>query len=355
MKNRKGKRRTKASNPKAGARKLRSIWHVLDVDLKARRGKRKRMPESTRKLITTGLIALGVVLSFVMTRAALQKFLYDDPEYTLRWIDYDTDGLLTKEKVLDAAELETGGNLLKTDLDEMRASLLAMPEVKDIRIVRDLPDRLSISIRERRPVAWIACRAMDIEPMTASNPDGRVRGVMVDSEGILLECRTLEPRYVKLPVIHVRELSEHRAGQRVEPNQVRQALELVRVCGEMLFADSIEVKDVFLENNYSLLAHFSTDAKVTFGLKKTFDEQVSRFRLFHADAIQMNKRIDTVNLLVNRNFFVTYLEDPPPEADALPKTRPSVRVRPAARGVVKRRVPRQSIMKSDVDNIIGND
>ena len=53
------------------------------------------------------------------------------------------------------ADLDAGGNSLAVSLDEVKASVLANPWIKDASVARVLPDTLIISVEERMPAFWM--------------------------------------------------------------------------------------------------------------------------------------------------------------------------------------------------------
>ena len=89
------------------------------------------------------------------------------------------------DEIKKALSVTQGEPLLAVSLPEMKARLEAVPEVKSVVIARDLPDRLSIVIAERVPVAiW--------------QNDGNLQ--LVDREGVVLE-RSRYRENVTLPVV----------------------------------------------------------------------------------------------------------------------------------------------------------
>lgn len=308
MKNRRSKSRRRANESIAERRGRKTVSHVLDVKVKSRRDKKKRSsPQSVLWVkIVIGMMA-GAALIIGLHNAA-RAYLIDNPEYTLHTITYETDGMLTRQRVLDHLELETGGKLLEIRLPDLRRNLLSMPEIKEAQVKRDLPDKISIFVNERTPIAWLACRARGVVPKTVSREDLDIRGLMVDEAGTILECRRLLPRYISLPVIQLRDLGESRPGHRLQPAQAMSAIELILACEDSLYLESLKIVNVDLITEYSLLATFNSGAEVTFGMGN-LGMQVNNFRLIHADSVKSGRQLRTVNLLMKKNIPVTFREE----------------------------------------------
>jgi len=362
--------RKKGDTEREARRNRRRESHVLDVQV--RRGARKlrrRLSPGHRRLLGSAAAIACLCLAGLAAKWAIKRYLLEAPEYTLQIIRFETDGKLAKEALLDQAGLETGMNLLSIDLDAVRARLLALPEVKSVDLRRDLPDKLSLSVLERRPVAWLACKGLRVEPRTSSYRDGSVRGLMIDGEGVLLECRQLLPEQVGMPVIHVRDLPVTTPGQHLERDQIVRALELIGLTHELLVADALILTDVELRNDFSLVGKFNSGAEVTFGLDE-IERQVRDYRLIHADSTRKRRRIETANLLVKRNIPVTFIEgggaslhavpadggveaepvpDPAPDPEAAPP-RPKVR---RTAPVIRRAIPQEDVGDSRLRNILG--
>jgi cell division protein FtsQ len=366
----------KKGDTERNARRKRRGPHVLDVRVRpGARKLRRRLSPGHKRFLGIAAICGCVLLTGGGIRWAVKRYLLEAPEYTLQIIRYETDGKLAKEAVLRQAELEAGVNLLTVNLDAVRSRLLALPEIKSVSLQRDLPDKLTVSITERRPVAWLACKALHVEPRTSTYRDGSVRGLMIDDEGVILECQKLRPEYVKMPVVHVRDLSVSTPGQQVDREQIVRSLELIDLTNSLLVADSLLLTDIEIRNDFSLVGKFNSGAEVTFGLEE-IERQVRDYQLINADTARSRRRIETVNLLVKRNIPVTFVEGGaaltprmdrtdggPATPEAYPVGEPeqaidpeAVPVRPKVRRsapVIRRAIPRDDLGDPQLRNILG--
>ena len=120
--------------------------------------------------------------------------------------------LLKGGDILAASGLQVGDNIFEVDLEKVGRRLESLPWVKQALVVRKPPDRLTVSIVERRRLAWI-----ELE---------KIYGI--DSEGVLLPGRREEESYrdLDLPVFRgIRGQDSLDLGETVADSVVAQILE----------------------------------------------------------------------------------------------------------------------------------
>ncbi len=93
-------------------------------------------------------IALALVIIAIIT-----GFVLSLPVWKTSNVKVIGNSLLTKDKVINIAKVPLGEDLFLIDLDEIRERFSGIIQVKDIRIVRKLPDTIAIEIKERAPFA----------------------------------------------------------------------------------------------------------------------------------------------------------------------------------------------------------
>jgi hypothetical protein len=81
------------------------------------------------------------------------------------------------ESIRRLAGVVKGDPLLRVDLKEVRRKVISHPSVKEANVVRELPDTLRISVKERVPVAVVMGREF----------------ALVDTEGVVLNLHTAYP------------------------------------------------------------------------------------------------------------------------------------------------------------------
>jgi len=123
-------------------------------------------------------IVAGVVcVSTGMAALRVRRFALDDPQFRLPRDRQDAltiTGLhyASKAKVQRVFATDFGQSIFSVPIDERRRRLLAIDWVEGASVLRIWPDRLSVQIRERRPVAFVFLRS----------------GVLlIDRQGVLLD------------------------------------------------------------------------------------------------------------------------------------------------------------------------
>ncbi len=136
--------------------------------------------------------------------------------------------------ILDFFGIKKGGNLAKIDFKKKHREILErVPNIRELIILRHLPNRIEIHVEERTPVARMKVRG-----------NNRVTGRVVDSEGIVF-MRQKDTDY--LPVI-----CEGRAFTAVGKTlngRARAALQLLEVCRSDFPSLGIRVVDTTHEDH----------------------------------------------------------------------------------------------------------
>ncbi|MCK9230718.1 MAG: FtsQ-type POTRA domain-containing protein [Syntrophales bacterium] len=130
-------------------RSVRSSIVIRKNRLKRRSGKILREVVLTVSIvIATGLVGLGMVYSYNVILCSDYFTLKDT---TVRGTDRLSEG-----EVLQLSGITGTTNILTVDMNRMVTGIKTNPWVRDVRMGRELPNRLVIEIEERRPVALIS-------------------------------------------------------------------------------------------------------------------------------------------------------------------------------------------------------
>ncbi|HEX8373041.1 MAG TPA: FtsQ-type POTRA domain-containing protein [Chthoniobacterales bacterium] len=273
--------------------------HLLDVNIrsdKARSQRNQRIILFGCKILIFASVIVGVVYG---VRFGLDRLFFANPTYVLNQIEVENEGTLPREQIIAAAKLKRGVNIFSVSLPEARQALLDIPQVEDAQIQRSLPDTLKISIRERHPVAWLAAnreQAASLDHTTA---------LMIDASGIVLKSRSILPEYLRLPVIAGVPTDNLRVGKKITSSDVLTSLSLIQKASDTL-AGRFDIEWIDLGNGYSMEVRDRerTTARLSFD---DLDSQLQRLRLLldYCDANQ--QKMETVNLLVQKNVPVTFV------------------------------------------------
>jgi cell division protein FtsQ len=300
------KSKTRPRNRRLSNTRQRKQRHLLDVKVRARTAARHR----NRRIFTwvCSLILLAAIVGGAVygVRAALTKFLWENPDYNLTDLEIVTDGTLGREEVISAASIVEGANIFSLSLSKVRKAINDIPQVESVTLQRALPNRISIRITERKPIAWITAH-IDQDPTTAKE------AFLADSKGILIErnsSRELSP-YLKLPVIAGVNMENMRSGAAVSNPDIQSALDLIRLNMDNA---RFEIRTLDLSKGYCMLVTDQRHAEITFGLER-ISEQLDRLAKLFDYTEPRNKVIRTANLMPSRNVPVTFYD---PSSDIVP-------------------------------------
>jgi cell division protein FtsQ len=290
------------ANKRISSSRQRKQQHLLDVKLRASTERSRRFRAVSGFIFKTIFLVGLIAGAWIGGKEALRRFVWENPDYFLREINFSTDGALTREQVLMTSNISEGRNIFTVDLSSARTAIEKMPQVESASVQRVLPNRINITINERRPIAWVAAKGDD-------DPSSSDRSFLIDARGVVLRSRVLLPEYYHLPIITGFETENLAAGRRVNVLEMQAALELIR-----LNADStrFQARNIDVSKGYCLVVTDQRHAKITFGLDR-LDKQLERLYRCLDRAAADKKELQTVNLIVERNIPVTFYD---PEADA---------------------------------------
>jgi len=300
------------------SRHVTSRDHLLDVRIRTSTARRRRQDKIGRWIWNILLVSVLGTGSFLGIRAALDKFFFQNPDYTLRRITFNLDDVLTREEALEQTGLHEGVNIFSLDLAKVEAALKSVPQVQSVTIERELPDHLSVSITAREPVAWVAAEGENNDPSTSGN------SLLVDASGFLMYPRHVLPAYYHLPAIYGVKSDNVRAGEPLQSEDLRLALELIETVArhpECL----LRIRTLNIARGYCIEVVSDRNALIVFGASE-FDKQLVRLQKLLAHCDESGRSLETVNLMVKRNTPVTFLAAAAPLESAVkpgptPKTR----------------------------------
>ena len=293
-------KRLRKQNKRASTSRQRKHQHLLDVKVRAKKAAARR----TRGVLLTvaGFILIVSVLAGAAlgAKGALNALFFANPDYALKTIDVTSDGSLTREAILRAAGVSEGESIYAISLPKVRDGLAAMPEVEDSRIQRILPNKLTISIQERRPVAWVVPSDANLSSFNFEN------AFLVDERGILLKTKSLAPEYLGLPLIVGVDTSNYQAGQPLDQDEAKAALDLIRASTEIL-QGRFQIQTIDVTKPYRMVVTDKQKASVTFSTDG-IETQLHRLGIVLNYCDSNSRELQTVNLMAQRNVPVTFMQ-----------------------------------------------
>lgn len=192
-------------------------------------------------LVVLALVTAGLALGYDKLRDLwLEQCVIRDMD---RQVSVESGEMVKADVIAENLGLRTGGNLATIDFKEKREALLRkVPNLRDIRIRRFLPDRVSVTIEERKPIARVGVLKRKTDT-----------GKVADAEGMVFFCA----RGTKLlPVILEKPAQGTSAGHRLE-NRAQAALRLICACHDTEFQE-LGILDVDITHPDWLLATINT-------------------------------------------------------------------------------------------------
>ena len=293
------KRSVRKQNKRASTSRQRKSQHLLDVKVRAKKAASQR----TQNVFFTvcGLVLLASVMGGIAfgAKGVLNTLFFANSDYCLKTIEINSDGNLNRDTILRTAGMAEGQNIFSIDLPRVQEKLATLPQVEDSRIQRILPGKIVISIQERRPVAWV------VPPDTNTGSFNFEDAYLVDRRGILLKTKTLAPEYLGLPLIIGVATSNCQAGQPLEQDEVKSALDLIRASSEILQA-RFQIQSIDVSKQYCLQVTDKQRASITFGVDE-IESQLHRLETLLNYCDKNNRELQTVNLMAQRNVPVTFV------------------------------------------------
>ena len=296
---------SRKNNARRTSSAQRRYQHVLDVSVRSSLAGRQRQRWIVGWLTKIFIVAgLGTTL-YLGARKAISWVILKNPEYNVAELDVQTDGILEAGQVLQAAGLQKGENIFLVNLNRAKTQIEAIPEVEHTQVSRQLPNRISVQITERRPVAWLStARGVDSRDEVVASK----ASFLIDANGVLLQPRKLSPQARFLPIIRHYIGTTVAEGAQTEGEEIKGALELIRAHQDSLVAARFQLQEIDLAKRYGLLATDRNGTQVLFDLSE-MDRQLKRLDTYLQYTDQHGQRIQTINLLVQKNVPVTYMVD----------------------------------------------
>jgi cell division septal protein FtsQ len=155
---------------------------------------------------------VGLVFGFKWVR---RQLFSKNPRFEIQHLEITCDGKLREEQVREYSGLREGMNLFGLSFDEIQNELLKSPLVESVTIERHLPSTLSVSVKERMPVARIMLGHYNVPRL-------------IDRYGVVLPPR-MSAELARLPLIKGMEETVQ-PGKETGNRDVECALEIVALC-----------------------------------------------------------------------------------------------------------------------------
>ena len=282
--------------------------HLLDVKIRTSTARRRRHEKVGRWLWNIILLVVILGSSAYGIRAGLDKFFFNNPDYQLKRITLDLDNSMTREEALAKTGLQEGVNIFQVNLAKVEETLRAVPQVATVKVERELPDQIRISLTSRQPIAWVTSEE------NGSDPTASERSYLVDASGFLMRPRHMESEYFHLPVIYGVKGDNLHDGDTVTSDDLALALKFLDLTSKHP-ESLLHIRSMDVSKGYCVDVVNDTNAHILFG-DTGLDEQLARLEILLANCNESGRTLESVNLMVKHNtpvMFVAAAAPPLPE------------------------------------------
>ncbi|HEX4342628.1 MAG TPA: FtsQ-type POTRA domain-containing protein, partial [Verrucomicrobiae bacterium] len=218
--------------------------------------------------------------------------------------------------------VKPGDNLFALDLAKVKQHLEMAPMIQSVSVERILPRTLRIAVTERVPVAQVNV------PGLRAGGGVQINVFQLDADGYVMLPLDARDRAVPLsqqtdllPVIAGIEPTKLQPGRAIrDVPQLQSALELIAAFDHSPMAGLVDLRRVDVSSPQVLVITTDQGSQITFGAQD-LDQQLRRWRATF-DLGQTQKRvIGTLNLAVDNNIPVCWLDVATPPASPRPADR----------------------------------
>jgi len=308
-------RRNTGGNKRKGVGPARR-QHLLEVNVRTASMKRQHRGKANSFLWKAFLIVIVLGLLAVGARIACGKFFFNNPEYNLKHLVTHLNGVLTQEELVKLTGFSEGKNIFSLDLEQANQKLTTLPEVRSVSIERTLPDTIEVGLEPRAPVFLFVAPGESEAAAGESFIPGK--SFLCDKDGVMMSPARLDNKFLGLPVLRGVSLDNAVPGKKLESSSLATALLLRQAISE-LPEETFRISSIDVSKPYAAVVTDASGAKFTFGTLGDADmpAQLDRLRKLLDHCQETGRKIQTANLMVNRNTPVTFVLTPEQGSDKI--------------------------------------
>jgi cell division protein FtsQ len=208
-------------------------------------GRGRRRPPRLGRLVRP--LAFVVLVVLVVGGTALAwRWVLTTSRFAVVQVEVRGASRIPVERIVAAAGIEPGANLLRLDVAGATARVEAMPEIRRAQIVRDLPGHVTIHVDERRPFTLVSAgrlhwvdeegRALGVTSEAVALPVPAITGLTEDE---LRTMRTAPSTKAQVAIGLIRTLLRSSSALAEEISEI----DMSRKDGPVLYTvDGVEVR-----------------------------------------------------------------------------------------------------------------
>jgi cell division protein FtsQ len=146
---------SKLLSPRAGARDLTDLGERWPLVGSQRVGRARRRRVRTRARWRPLLLLIVVAAGTTAGLAATVRWALVSPRFAVETLDVRGTSRVPAERIVEAADVPAGTSLFALDPRAIAARVEALPGVRRAEVLREIPNRVTILVEERRPFTLV--------------------------------------------------------------------------------------------------------------------------------------------------------------------------------------------------------
>ncbi len=206
--------------------------------------------------------------------------------FKLSYINWEGNQKISSEQLDQNFQSLYGKNIFKLKLEQIEDKLLTDPRVRSVEVRRVLPNQLTVSIEEKRPIILVHTK--------------KLFGLSLDLEPIPLDSLVED-----LPVITGCSFSQVKYYKKLNHKELNLAWDLYQTFLKKDLNLANRISEIAVENDKILLVYFMPDGlKVNFGVGD-WETKLKRLQ----EVLQREKNLGSVDLRFKNMAVLKFKED----------------------------------------------
>ena len=301
--------RAKRRNSKSGRKRL------LSVKVQSQQARRERL-RWLRSLSALVVAVAGIIAVCWQGGAfALNRLVYENESFSVRQLDYRTDGIISIGQLQKWAGVRAGDNLLRLDLLRIKRDIELAPRVKAASVERFLPDTLQVWVAERVPMAQVWAWQRDGAGVTdydcvrlQLDETGHVMSP-IDGRSVVAPEKQAEWSLPVVSGIDLKKLKSLTPGRLAGLPKLRAALGLIGEFRRSPLAGVVDLRVIDLSQPRILRVTTGDGGQVDLSTER-LARQLNRWARIRAHGQKFGLAIETVDLSVTNNVPVRWMLSP---------------------------------------------
>ncbi|MDK2798876.1 MAG: cell division protein FtsQ [Clostridiales bacterium] len=218
--------------------------------------KNRRKKRTSRSFLAILLLIMAIVLTSLFS-----------PFFNIININVKGNKTIDSQSIIDASGIEKGINIFRVNIGEAKQNICQIPYIDSVKINRNLPSRITITVIERKPVGYI--------PFMGSY-------ILIDRKGNVLEVVS-QLTNKNLPIIRGLKFNEFKLGETIQVDQEKKLAVIVSCMKEII--------------NYQLLQQVSQiDVHDINSIQLTIED---RIKVNLGDSLKMNYKVNFLKQILD--------------------------------------------------------